>query len=112
MNTYKLVMFTLVLFSATTAAAQQKSAPASQRPVVTKGYYAIGSNAQKLRTTSPLPTKAISPTSAAPVKGYFAIDKNRSKLPGQAGFIPLSTKRPVATKGYYNIGNNAEKLKN
>ena len=112
MNIYKLVMFTLVLFSAITTAAQQKSTPALQGPVVTKGYYAIGNNAQKLGTTAPLPTKAISQTSAAPGKGYYTIGKNSSKLPRQAAFIPLSTKRPVATKGYYNIGNNAKKLKN
>ena len=105
-------MFTLVLFSAITAAAQQESAPASKAPVVTKGYYAIGNNAQKLGTTSTLPTTTVSPTSAAPNKGYYAIGKNSSKLPRQAAFIPLSAKRPVVTKGYYNIGNNAEKLKN
>lgn len=108
MNIYKLVMFTIVLFSAITTVAQQKSTPASQGPVVTKGYYAIGNNAQKLGTTAPLPTKAVSQT--APGKGYYAIGKNSSKLPRQAAFIPLSTKRPVVTKGYYSIGNNAEKL--
>jgi len=112
MNKYKLVVFTIFLFSATTAAAQQKSAPASHSPVVTKGYYAIGNHAQKLGAVATLPTKAISPTSIATGKGYYAVGKNRIKLPGQAGFIPLSTKRPVVTKGYYNIGNNAEKLKN
>lgn len=104
-------MSVLVLFSALTAAAQQNTAPASQPPVVTKGYYAIGNNAQKLGAATPLPIKAVAQPGAT-VKGYYAIGKNSSKLPGQAAFIPLSTKRPVATKGYYSIGNNADKLKN
>ena len=112
MKKHTLVMSALFLFSAITAAAQQNSAPATQGPVVTKGYYAIGKNAQKLGTATPLPTKAVAQPAAAPNKGYYAIGRNSRKLPGQAAFIPLSTKRPVVTKGYYSIGNNAEKLKN
>jgi hypothetical protein len=112
MRMYKLVMSVVLLFSITTVMAQQKTPPASQVPVVTKGYYAIGNNAQKLGVSKPLAVKPVSITGAEFNKGYYSIGKNRQKLPAEAGFIPVSTKRPVATKGYYSIGNNAEKLTN
>ena len=102
-------MSALVLFTAFSAAAQQNSAPATQGPPVTKGYYAIGNNAQQLGAAKPLPTKAVTQTGG---KGFYALGVNRSKLPARAAFIPMSTKRPVATKGYYSIGSNAGKLKN
>jgi hypothetical protein len=83
---------------------QQKSPP------VTKGYYAIGNNAQKLAPSKPLHVKPVSLTGAEFNKGYYSIGKNRAKLPSEAGYIPVSGKRPVATKGYYSIGTNADKL--
>jgi hypothetical protein len=99
-------MSVLLLFSVTTVMSQQKSPP------VTKGYYAIGNNAQKLAPPKPLDVKPISITGAGFNKGYYAIGQNRLKLPSEAGFIPVSRKRVVATKGYYSIGNNADKLRN
>lgn len=107
MNGYKLVMFALALFTVTTAAAQQSSTQPPQGPVVSKGYYAIGNNAKKLGANITLPVKTVAQSSAA--KGYYATG---SRLAGQAAYLPLSTKRPDATKGYYRIGNNAGKLSN
>jgi hypothetical protein len=112
MRIYKLVMSVVLLFSITTVMGQQKPSPSSQAPIITKGYYAIGNNAQKLGVSRPLSVKPVSITGAEFNKGYYSIGKNRQKLPSEAGYIPVSTRRPVATKGYYSIGNNAEKLKN
>lgn len=110
MRIYKLVMSVILFFSAGAVMGQQKTNTASQSPVITKGYYAIGNNAQKLAPSAPLPSRPSAVTGVN--KGYYAIGANRNKLPSQAGFIPVSKKRPVVTKGYYNIGNNAEKLRN
>jgi hypothetical protein len=112
MRIYTLVMSVVLSFSITTAMAQDKTPRTTQYPVVTKGYYSIGNNAQKLGISRPLAVKPVSITGAEFNKGYYSIGKNWQKLPAEAGFIPVSTTRPVATKGYYSIGNNAEKLKN
>lgn len=103
-------MSVAILFFTASAVAQQDPAP--QRPVVTKGYYAIGNNALKLAPAVPLAVKPVSVTGAEFNKGYYSIGTNRRKLPGQAGYIPVSNTRPKATKGYYSIGNNADKLRN
>ena len=112
MSSYKLVVFVITLFSATAVMGQQNDGPPAQRPVVTKGYYSIGKNAQKLAPATPLATRPVVRSGAEHNKGYYAIGRNRAKLAGEAAFIPLSGKRPAVNKGYYSIGNNAEKLKN
>jgi len=112
MRTYKLVMSVIILFSAVSAVGQQQSAAPPQRPAITKGYYSIGNNASKLSPPVQMAVKPVTLTGTERNKGYFSIGKNRRKLPGQAGFIPLSNKRSVTTKGYYSIGNNADKLRN
>jgi hypothetical protein len=112
MNLYRLVMPGFILFSSFSAIAQQKNEKPPQRPVVTKGYYSIANNAQKLAPVTPLSVKPVSITAPEFNKGFYSIGKNRQKLPYEAAYIPVYRKRPVITKGYYNIGNNAEKLRN
>lgn len=111
MSSYKLVMFAITVFSTVTVMGQQNDAP-PQRPAVTKGYYSIGKNAQKLAPANTLATKPVVLSGAEFNKGYYAIGRNKRKLAHEAAYIPVSKKRPVVTKGYYGTGNNAEKLTN
>ena len=107
----KLVLSGFVLFTTVIAIAQQKEAPKKQPPAVTKGYYSIGNNAQKLVTPShPALTTEVSAQPEAPAKGYFAIGNNRKKMATRTTLVS-SNRKPVVTKGYYSIGNNAAKLK-
>lgn len=98
----------------------------SATPVITKGYYSIYRNAEKLRPAesksqpAPIVTLPVPPQIR---KGYYDIGKNREKIREQrAGeridFLNttgtgVSGKSPfgVVTKGYYSIGKNAEKLR-
>jgi hypothetical protein len=106
----KLVLSGMVLFASVITMAQQKEAPQQQPPVITKGYYSIGNNAQKLVTPSaPVLTTEASAQSTAPAKGYFAIGNNRKKMATQTKINP-GKRKVVVTKGYYSIGNNAERL--
>lgn len=110
MSVSKLVMSVVLLFSVTTVLAQD--APVSKKRTVTKGYYAIGNNAQKLSPSKPLATKPVTLSGVEYTKGYYSIANNRAKLSTEAGYVPLYNKRTVVKKGYYGIGNNGEKLKN
>lgn len=106
---------------ATTSDAQQKTVRMRQQPTafspVTKGYYAIGRNIEKLY---PAPSGLVVQESNSEQnvqKGYYSIGKNRNKLRRQQVIqqqdgTPLNppAKRSWPTKGYYGIGNNAEKL--
>lgn len=94
-------------------------------PVVTKGYYSIYRNAEKLKHTESQQAsakKSADQSRAEVKKGYYAIGKNSGKIieqragrgidfsniagAGTSGKSPF----PVITKGYYSIGRNAEKL--
>jgi hypothetical protein len=112
MNLYRIVMPGFILFGSFSAIAQQKEEKPPQRPAVTKGYYSIGNNAQKLAPATPLVVKPVSITAPELIKGYYSIGKNRRKLPYEDACIPLYRKRTVITKGFYSIGNNAGKLRN
>ena len=103
----------------------------SERPVVTKGYYSIDNNAEKLKSSAGRLTfsvkgrdvdKSDGNLSGRQQKGYYSIGDNAEKKRGQltkeginfSGEAPArviqSNTFPVITKGYYSIGNNPEKL--
>lgn len=80
-------------------------------PAVTKGYYSIGRNAEKLNNSPALQLVQTS-THYTAEKGYYTISEERYKLPKfykvEAPSAPRG-KTPVK-KGYYDIGTNSEKL--
>jgi hypothetical protein len=95
------------------------------RPLVTKGYYSIYNNAEKLNSSNYRKTaenkggESIKPGSSvavSPQKGYYSIGKNAERittnqsldLNSYSGIIQKEV--PVINKGYYSIGTNAKKL--
>ncbi len=93
------------------ASAQLKNNTEDQQyPTVTKGYYSIHDNAQRLMPAY----KLIQADAGLPQanKGFYSLDNNRKKLERQKTVLNTKTRRPAVIKGYYSIGNNADKLKN
>ena len=89
------------------SAQNTKGVRVPQEPAVTKGYYAIGKNAEKLYSRSnPISFSSESADVNAP-KGYYAI-KGNEKTSRQRIVLPKA--KPFIRKGYYSIGNNADKL--
>lgn len=103
----------------------------SATPIVTKGYYSISNNAEKLKSSAGRLTFSNKVSgfetserniSIPPKKGYFSIGSNAQKKSPQlteeginfSGEAPArviqSNTFPVIKKGYFSIGNNAEKL--
>ena len=81
--------------------------------VITKGYYSIGNNAEKLSGPSSWGLRIATDESYPSIqKGYYSIGNNRKKL-GKQLVVEGDGRRstPVITKGYYSIGRNSEKLK-
>jgi hypothetical protein len=116
MKTLTLILTTGFLFLCFSSYAQVKTDPENTHPypessVVTKGYYSIGNNAEKLGRSS---SWGITTGDSYPPipKGYYSIGNNNRKLRKQL-VIKGEGKRsiPVITKGYYSIGRNSEKLK-
>ncbi|TDH29015.1 hypothetical protein EXU57_02775 [Segetibacter sp. 3557_3] len=100
----------IIIFGAGEVFAQNRETEKQQPtvPQVQKGYYSIGNNAQKLNGDQ----QVITPVTGtdAPRKGFFSLKPNARKLSTRS--VRLQTGgTPVVTKGYYAIGNNAEKLK-
>lgn len=79
-------------------------------PVVTKGYYSIGRNAEKLNN-GPALQLVQTTTNYTAQKGYYTISEKRYKLPK---FYKVNTpavrQKMNVKKGYYSIGDNNEKL--
>lgn len=103
----------------------------SAMPVVTKGYYSISNNAQKLKSSAGRLTFSNKVSgfetskrniSIPPKKGYFSIGSNAQKKSSQLteeginfsdkapARVIQSNTFPVIKKGYFSIGNNAKKL--
>lgn len=110
----------VLCIAGTTASAQEKAIRTKPQPAafapVTKGYYAIGNNIEKLDATPSGLTVQQTEGETNVRKGYYAIGNNSSKIKKQqviqdkeASQAPA--KRTWPMKGYYGIGNNAEKLK-
>ena len=82
-------------------------------PRVSKGYYSIGNNAQKLKDVNGVRFTTSEAASTEINKGYYSVERNQKKLNRQKIVMQSgATNRavPVVTKGYYSIGNNARKL--
>lgn len=80
---------------------------------VTKGYYAIGNNAEKLAKCSNCCSNNKSNVDSEKQevnKGYYAIGNNRKQLQQGARNASSIQLRPKVQKGYYAIGNNNAKL--
>lgn len=108
-----------------------ESRTSSTMPVVTKGYYSIYKNAEKLKSSAGKLTFSNKASgfdasdrniSIALKKGYLSIGSNAQKKRAQmteeginfsdkssTGVIQSNT-FPVIKKGYFSIGNNAQKL--
>jgi hypothetical protein len=70
---------------------------------ITKGYYSIYRNAEKLNHP-PVPVIVNNNIDNNYVKGFYAIGNKHTQLhKGGKSFIVTTPKRPVATKGYYSI---------
>ena len=132
MSAFKLILLAGCIISSLASYSQTQEQNTNTNPPnetnrVSKGYYSIHRNHQKLN-----PTKTIRPTrrgdtdasatsATMPVrKGYYSIGSNKGRQGSegislyedgiQQGAIQIS--RPVVTKGYYSIGNNSRKLRN
>ena len=79
-------------------------------PKVTKGYYAIGNNAQKLATGKSCCIHDGSIAKRNVSKGFYAIGDNNKKLPANNNELVSGSATTPVSKGYYAIGNNAVKL--
>ncbi len=132
---HALILSACFLFISAFSYAQLKTGREKERtaaaPVITKGYYSIYNNVEKLNTTIDGKMsvnkkrdriKTGSSVSFVPQKGYYSIGRNAEKKRDQmtkesfdlqskasSGIIknPVS---PVINKGYYSIGDNAKRL--
>jgi len=84
----------------------------NQQQTVTKGYYSIGNNAQKLKSNKlPIHVVEATDTNALSIqKGYYSIKRTDSNRKKQFIIQVGNRTAPVVSKGYYSIGNNAKKL--
>lgn len=95
---------------------QETTNTKQQIPLITKGYYSIYNNAEKLKFTTP--TDSIIQAYNLPVtKGYYSIKYNSDKISSKRmtlGNIRNTTLRKLPVrdvkKGYFSIGKNIEKL--
>jgi hypothetical protein len=77
---------------------------------VTKGYYSIGRNAEKLNNGPALQLVQTS-THYTAQKGYYTINEKRYKLPKFYKVnAPAPRSKTQVKKGYYSIGENSGKL--
>ena len=96
----------IVLFSVYTNA----QSTTRSTPVVTKGYYSIGRNAEKLNN-GPALQLVQTTTHYTAQKGYYTISEKRYKLPKFYKVnVPAMRQKTNVKKGYYSIGDNNEKL--
>src|SRR4051794_29770143 len=86
------------------SSSKQVNTTTSELPFkVTKGYYSIYKNVEKL-DCKPVPVVITSNASINYTKGFYAIGNKHTQLHrGGKSFIVTNPKRPVATKGYYSI---------
>lgn len=111
----RIIVIIIVLFSVVTTlhaqvavndTSKRSNAKATQ-PIVTKGYYAIYKNAEKLSQSGPLisiASKGNETVTVQPVKGYYSMNNHHRKIyKSGVSFIAKEQKRPVSSKGYYNI---------
>jgi hypothetical protein len=122
MNRIKAILLAGCIFSFTFSYAQTKNGTTlpNERNNVTKGYYSIHRNHEKLNQATSIhgSTKSVTAdvtSDVFPKKGFYGIGKNRRRTsgvslnqdPSQGGVRSLPQ---VVTKGYYSIGDNSRKL--
>lgn len=90
----------------------QKTGDQPQNPRITKGYYAIGTNHEKLAEGQKIKTTDSDSAQSVAKKGYYTIGDNSKKLKNKKLLSNNtdSAKKNDIKKGYYSIGNNAAKL--
>jgi len=83
---------------------KQISKTAKEPPFkITKGYYFIYRNAEKLNH-QPVPVVVNKNAANNYTKGFYVIGNKHAQLhKGGKSFIVTTPKRPIATKGYYSI---------
>ena len=104
----------LSLYSTSYSQAKTGSENARNNPVsptVTKGYYSIGNNGEKLNVPSSAGVE-VNATEPVVQKGYYSTPNN-SKKPAEKHIVKKAEKKslPVIKKGYYSIDSNREKEK-
>ena len=106
----RIFVSTMILVLLSFVSNAQSITTKNNRTVVTKGYYTIGNNSEKLAPTATVKTVSLF---AQPVaqKGYYSVESNRRKLPATQGIDLSERKTTPVRKGYYGIGNNNQKLK-
>ena len=82
----------------------QQQAESLQKTTVTKGYYAISNETEKVNSKS-LNIKHGNPPKVT--KGYYSIGDHHQKLPKPITVVVTTTPKPVVTKGYYQIGTDS-----
>ena len=99
----------VILFSVYSNA-QTGATKTGYTPSVTKGYYSIGRNAEKLNN-GPALQLVQTTTHYTAQKGYYTISEKRYKLPKFYKVnVPAMRQKTNVKKGYYSIGGNNEKL--
>jgi hypothetical protein len=115
MKTLYLMLTTGILFLSFSSQAQvstnENEKSRTPKPiVVTKGYYSIGNNSEKL--SRPTSWEVTGESYPKVQKGYFSIGDNNRKLAKQLVIrMDRRPSRPVTTKGYYSISGNSEKTR-
>jgi hypothetical protein len=74
---------------------------------VTKGYYSIGPNFSKLERSPAVRVDSLAIPDTR--KGYYSTRHHNKKFSKQALWFLRQNSPQKVTKGYYSIGNNAEK---
>ncbi len=112
MITTALLLF-VTLFSNAQTSGNDNGQIIKSKPVVTKGYYSIYRNHEKLnkgKTFIPVTPKDELLISQAHHKGYYSIGDNHTEVHKQGkSFIAITPRRPVSHKGYYSVGRPAIK---
>ena len=105
------MLLTIFTFLTIYSNAQTKTTKTNYTPAVSKGYYSIGRNAEKLNNGPALQLVQTS-TYYTAEKGYYTISEKRYKLPKFYRVNESSSKAKMPVKkGYYSIGTNADKIK-
>ena len=120
MNRLNKTVMLLLLFTPLMSLAQDKKVCVCSNgcittpsvPVVNKGYYSIGNNAEKLAKCPDCCTQegSVKVEKQLSNKGYYAIGNNSTKLQAGKRSTGLNRVKPPVQKGYYAIGNNYTKL--
>ena len=103
-SSFIILAVTFLLISMRSLGQTQNRKNSNSGPVITKGYYSIGNNSERLNTGTLIRTDSVS--TPAITKGYYSIESNNAKLSKKQRWSNQPVKRPVSKKGYYSIGTN------